>query len=88
MRDFCDDDLDGIELIEPEGTYLGWLDCRALKMDQAELNNFMIHQAGIGLNDGAEFGDEGKGFMRLNFACPRAVLEQGLDKLKQALWQM
>ncbi|MGA2142483.1 MAG: PatB family C-S lyase [Brevinematales bacterium] len=74
-----------IKLIEPEGTYLAWLDCRSLPVAPADLNKFFIHEAGVGLNDGAMFGTSGSGFQRLNFACPRSILEKGMEKIEKAV---
>lgn len=77
--------LPAIEVTEPEGTYLLWLDCRALEMDDSELKKFFVHQAGIGMNPGITFGEPGSGFMRMNIGCPRSVLEIALKKLRRAL---
>lgn len=69
----------------PDATYLVWLDCRALHMDNEELKDFMIHKAGLGLNDGSSFTRTMNGFMRLNAACPRSVLEKALKQLEDAV---
>ena len=69
----------------PDATYLVWLDCRALHMDNEELKDFMIYKAGLGLNDGSSFTRTMNGFMRLNAACPRAVLEKALKQLEDAV---
>ncbi|UFT98201.1 pyridoxal phosphate-dependent aminotransferase [Radiobacillus kanasensis] len=74
-----------ITLIEPEGTYLLWLDCRAMGLDQKELKQFMQEEAKVGLNDGVTFGDEGEGFMRINVACPTETLQIGLKRIVDAL---
>lgn len=76
--------MPGISLWKPEGTYLGWLDCRKLGLDVSP-QRFFLEAAQVGLNDGADFGEEGRGFVRLNFGCPRTLLEQGLDRMKTAL---
>lgn len=73
-----------IKAIRPEASFLIWLDCRELNLQQAELNNFFVDQAHLALNDGASFGEEGNGFMRLNVGTPRSVLEQALQQLAQA----
>ena len=73
-----------IELTEPEATYLMWLDCRAMGLPHAEIKSFFAHDAKVGLNDGMSFGSEGEGFMRLNIACARDVLAQGLDRIEAA----
>jgi cysteine-S-conjugate beta-lyase len=78
-------DLPGIRTSEPEGCYLLWLDCRELGITDAQLKRFFVHEAGVGLNPGITFGDQGSGFMRLNLACPRAVLETALTQMREAL---
>ncbi len=77
--------LDGIDLVRPEGTFLAWLDCRNLPIDNDKINAFMIDQARVGLNDGASFGENGRGFQRLNFGCPRHTLEKVLTHIEQAI---
>lgn len=74
-----------IRFTKPQGTYLAWLDCRALEMGDRELRDFFITQAGLGLSAGLSFGKEGSGFMRLNFAVAREVLRKALDQLTSAL---
>lgn len=73
-----------IKLIQPEGTYLMWLDCRELGMDDETLDDFFTNKAAVGLDKGFWFGSEGSGFMRMNVACPRATLEEALKRLGQA----
>jgi cystathionine beta-lyase len=77
--------IPSIRVIQPQATYLVWLDCTALGMKPAELKAFMIESAGLGLNDGPMFGPGGEGFQRINIACPRAVLLTALQKLEQAV---
>mgnify|MGYP000459828074 FL=1 len=74
-----------IKVIKPEGTYLIWLDCRQLGLSAKDLNNFMLKKAGVALDDGDWFGTEGEGFMRINIACPRSVLEEGLKRIERAV---
>lgn len=74
-----------IKIRPPEGTYLAWMDCRALAMGDHELRDFFAQKAGLGLSPGLSFGKEGSGFMRLNFAHSPAVIDQALEKLSQAL---
>ncbi|MBR9871873.1 MAG: putative C-S lyase [Gammaproteobacteria bacterium] len=75
----------GIRVSAPEGTYLMWLDCRGLGLDDTGLKRFFVQQAGVGMNPGITFGEPGSGFMRLNIGCPRAVLEQVLSRVEAAL---
>jgi cystathionine beta-lyase len=90
-RDFVGDylrtQLPGIRLIQPEGTYLLWLDCRGLRMNDAELREFFVRQAGVGMNPGISFGQGGSGFMRLNIASPRHVIAVALQRIANALQQ-
>jgi len=61
-----------------EGTYLVWLDCRQFGLNGKELNKFMVFEAGLAMSSGTYFGKNGEGFMRMNVACPRAILEKAL----------
>lgn len=74
-----------IHFVSPQGTYLAWLDCRALGLGDRELREFFIHEAGLGLSAGLSFGREGSGFMRLNFAVSSKLLERALQKISGAL---
>lgn len=74
-----------IKIIKPEGSYLVWLDCRQLGFNVKDLNNFMIKKAKVALDDGYWFGNEGEGFMRMNIACPRSFLEEGLKRIERAV---
>ena len=85
VRNFLKDRLPNIKLIEPEATYLLWLDFRALGLSQPELVKLIIDKARLGLNDGTAFGIEGTGFMRLNIGCPKSLLLEGLERLEKAL---
>lgn len=76
-----------ITAIKAEGTYLIWLDCTKMGLSQSKLKAFMQEEAKVGLNDGASFGEEGKGYMRMNIASPTAYIQQGLDKIITALDQ-
>ncbi len=84
LADFVRKELDGIKMWTPEGTYLGWLDCRGLGFEESP-QAFFLQKARVGLNDGVDFGEAGRGFVRLNFGCPRALLEKGLNRMRDAL---
>ena len=77
-----------IKVIKPEGTYLIWLDCRQLGLNVQDLNNLMINKAKVALDDGCWFGIGGEGFMRINIACPRSMLEEGLKRIERAVNSM
>ncbi len=83
MENFFKKSLPVVKMHRPQATYLAWLDFRELGLTQEELVRRMIHEAGLGLNDGSSFGPGGEGFMRLNFACPRSTLEEGLNRMKK-----
>ncbi|WP_312353454.1 MalY/PatB family protein [Aminipila sp.] len=79
------ENLPQIKFSIPESTYLGWMDCRALNMKQDELNDFIIKKAKLGLNSGNSFARSLEGLMRINAACPRSLLKQALEQLKNAV---
>ena len=83
--DYCRAHIPQIKTYAPDATYLMWLDCRALGLDNDALRRFMIEQAGLGLNDGCSFGRSLNGYMRLNAACPRSVLERAMKQLEAAV---
>ena len=85
LKSFIAEQLPTVSLVEPEGTYLMWLDFRKLGLSPKELNRFMLQKAGLWLNDGATFGAGGEGFMRMNIACPRATLQKALERLAKVL---
>ncbi|KAB7790115.1 MalY/PatB family protein [Bifidobacterium leontopitheci] len=77
---------DGLRLVEPEGTYLAWLDCRGLGFDTDEkLRDFMRERARVYFDEGVLFGRSGSGFERVNLACPPQLLQQVLDSMGKAL---
>lgn len=79
--------LPAIKPLRPQASFLVWLDCRGLGLDQAGLLDLFENRAGLFLNDGSIFGPggEGDGFMRLNVGCPRSVLQTAFEKLKEAI---
>ena len=85
IRSFLKEELPQIRLVEPEGTYLVWLDCRGLGMSDDELDHFIVSEAKLWLDKGTMFGPEGEGFQRINIACPRATLEKAFGQLKCAV---
>ncbi len=74
-----------IKVVQPQGTYLVWLDCRELGLEAKELDEFMLKKGKLALNDGRMFGSGGEGFQRMNIGCPRALLKQGLETLAAAV---
>jgi cystathionine beta-lyase len=82
-RDYLVDRLPGITLNVPQSTYLAWLDCSALGLDNPQ--QFFLEQAKVGLSPGLDFGDDCKQFVRLNFGCPRSLLEEGIARMERSL---
>ncbi|OGO21884.1 MAG: hypothetical protein A2Z28_02840 [Chloroflexi bacterium RBG_16_51_9] len=74
-----------IKVIRPDATYLLWLDCRGLGMNDAALRRLMRERAKVGLDDGFLFGAGGSGFQRMNIACPRGMLEEALGRIETAV---
>ena len=85
IRCFLAEHLPGIRLVEPQGTYLVWLDFRQLGLSDSALEDLIINRAKLWLDRGAIFGADGTGFERINMACPRATLEKAFDQLEQAV---
>ena len=83
--EYLEKNIPQIKTYAPDATYLMWLDCRALGLDDESLSRFFIDQAKLGLNAGNSFGRQLSGYMRLNVACPRSVLEQAMAQLKAAV---
>ena len=85
VRTYLQENLPQIKLLEPEGTYLVWLDFRGLSLNEEEREELLVKKAHLWLDSGILFGTEGNGFERINIACPRKILEQALEQLKEAV---
>lgn len=85
LQDQFEEHIPQIKFIPPQGTYLAWLDCQKLGIEADQLDSFFINQAGMHLSSGSSFGDGGKGFQRLNFACSRIILKQAFRQLETAI---
>lgn len=83
--DYCREHIPSIKPMRLDATYLVWLDCRDLHLNQEELNTFFIQEARLGLNNGGDFERGLEGYMRLNVACPRSVLKQAMKQLEKAV---
>jgi len=84
---FLHEEIPSIRVFPPEGTYLAWLDCRKLD-EKCNPYEFFLEKAKIAFNDGRAFGNQGKGFVRMNFGCPRSTLEQALERMRKAVLEM
>jgi cystathionine beta-lyase len=85
LTDFLAARLPAARVLPLEGTYLAWLDLRALGLTDAELKHRILRSARVWLDDGPMFGTGGQGFQRLNLACPRAILREALERLVRVL---
>jgi cystathionine beta-lyase len=84
VADYVAEFFPNVPVTRPEGTYLAWLDWRAFDLPGGTYR-FFLEQARVALQDGAAFGEAGRGFMRLNFGASRAVLNEALDRMRSAL---
>jgi cystathionine beta-lyase len=87
VENFLSERIPAIKVFPLEGTYLPWLDCRALGLSDAQLHDLFLKDAKLWLDDGTMFGTGGSGFMRLNIACPRSILVKALEQLEKAVHQ-
>ncbi|WP_368652451.1 MalY/PatB family protein [Ornithinibacillus sp. 4-3] len=85
IKEMLETNTKELKVVDTEGTYLLWVDCSGLEMDADELKKFMIEKAKVGLNAGAGYGEEGNQFMRINMACPRATIEEGVKRIIDAV---
>ncbi len=85
VREFVRDRLPGVTLVEPEGTYLVWLDFSKLGLSDQELEHLIVHKAKLWLDAGTMFGAGGSGFERINIACPRSVVQEALLRIEKAV---
>jgi cystathionine beta-lyase len=87
VTEYVNSQLPGVKMWRPEGTYLGWLDCRDAGIEGPP-HQFFLQQARVALNEGASFGRGGEGFARLNFGCPRSTLYEALERMRGALHRL
>ena len=84
MQDIVDE-IPGVEIIAPEGTYQVWVDFRGLNLSNEDLASFLVSSAGLAVNQGFTYGEGGSGFVRMNIACPRSIIKQAMIQLKEAV---
>ena len=87
-KKFLEERIPKVKMLEPEGTYLVWVDFRALGLSNRELEDLIIHKAGLWLDSGAIFGAAGEGFQRINVACPRVTLQTALERIEKAVKEL
>ncbi|MBU9723594.1 MULTISPECIES: MalY/PatB family protein [Bacillaceae] len=85
LREYLSKNIPELKLVNSQGTYLVWIDCRVLGLNQEELFHFLLKKAKVAVNNGFEFGEEGAGFIRMNMACRRATLEEALQRIEKAI---
>ncbi|MFX1283320.1 MAG: MalY/PatB family protein [Promethearchaeota archaeon] len=84
LKSFINKNLPTVSVIEPEGTYLVWLDFRAFGLEHEELEKKILEEAKLALDSGYKFGVGGEGFERINIACPLSILEESLERISNA----
>jgi len=82
---FVRERMPGVTVFPAEATYLAWLDCNGLELPGNDPHEWLLEHARVALNDGRTFGAPGEGFVRLNFGCPRPLLEEGLERMARAI---
>ena len=85
FRDYLKENIGELSLIEPEGTYLVWVDFRKLGLSEKQREDLIVNKAKLWIDSGAMFGVDGEGFERFNIACTRSYLKQALDSLAKAV---
>lgn len=85
LTGFMAERLPEIRVMRPEATYLVWMDCRKISGDPADLKKLMYEEAGVAFNEGSTYGTQGKGWLRVNIACPRSLLAEALERFAAAV---
>ncbi len=85
LKTYLEEHLPDVHMVNPEGTYLAWVDFSSLGMNDEERREFLLHKAKVALDGGTMFGKGGEGFERINVACPRSILEECMDRLVNTL---
>ncbi|KOP80073.1 MalY/PatB family protein [Cytobacillus solani] len=84
VKEYIDAHIPGISVMEPEGSYLIWLNCQALQLSDDEIKDQLLIKGKLALEPGTKYGPGGEGFVRMNIACPKEVVLEGLERLKKA----
>jgi cystathionine beta-lyase len=88
LEEYISTKIPDMKVYPVEGTYLPWIDCKALGLDDQQLNDLFLKKAKLWLDRGVQFGSGGSGFMRINIACPRSLLLQALERLENAVKEL
>jgi cysteine-S-conjugate beta-lyase len=86
LVDYVTENMPDVHLTIPQVTYLAWLDFSAYKLKKSPYD-FFLKRAKVALSDGKIFGKGSEEYVRLNFGCPRSILEQGLDRMRKSLYR-
>jgi cystathionine beta-lyase len=87
LKLYIAENIPQLSVIEPEGTYLVWIDCSRLRLNKWELRKYMLTEARVYMDEGFIFGPGGEGFERMNIACPRPILKEALNRIRKAVIQ-
>ncbi|GET20387.1 MalY/PatB family protein [Prolixibacter denitrificans] len=85
LNDFMAEHLPKVKVMQPESTFLVWMDFRDYGLSEKEMKDVLVNKAGVAMNVGSTFGTGGEGFFRMNIGCPRSTLEEGLERIEKAL---
>jgi cysteine-S-conjugate beta-lyase len=85
VKEFCRQMIPELVPVQPEATYMIWIDCRKLGMNGKELQSFFVHKAGIGMNEGSTFGPGGEGFMRMNLGTTHQTVIKAMEQIEKAV---
>jgi len=85
VKDYCSKMIPEIIPVQPEATYMIWLDCRKFGMTGKELQNFFVKKAGVGMNEGSTFGPGGEGFMRMNLSTTHQTVIKAMEQIEKAV---
>jgi cystathionine beta-lyase len=88
VKEYMEAEIPELTVMEPEGSYLVWVDCRKLGLSDKELLALFLDEGGVALGNGAKYGSGGEGFMRINVACPRSLVQDGVERMKKAVDSM
>jgi cystathionine beta-lyase len=85
VKNYCSKMIPEIVPVQPEATYMIWLDCRKLGMSGKDLQNFFVTKAGVGMNEGSTFGPGGEGFMRMNLGATHQTVMRAMEQIEKAI---
>ncbi len=85
IKSFVEEELPNVKLVDAQGTYLAWLDCSYYEKTSSEIMEILVQSGKVRISSGSQFGAAGDGFIRINFACPRSLLVDGLNRIKKGL---